>query len=67
MYYCLNERINCLPENEKRIVKLRYFDNLKIIEISNILGLPLSSVKSQLYRSLKKLGKLLEKEVVFYK
>lgn len=51
--------VNRLPEMQRQIIMLRYFQNYKIVEISNILKIPINSVKSSLYRSLNKLEKQL--------
>ena len=51
----LQEALNNLPDKEKAIVELRYFEDLKLEEISDILGENLSTVKSRLYRALDKL------------
>ncbi len=47
--------INILDEQEKIIVILRYFEDFKISDISNILSLNENTIKTKLYRSLKKL------------
>ena len=44
-----------LKDKEKAVVILRYFEDMKIDEIAEIFKSPVSSIKSILYRSLKKL------------
>lgn len=44
-----------LDERERTVVTLRYFEDMKLSEIVNVTGENLSTVKSILYRSLKKL------------
>lgn len=44
-----------LSYNEKSIILLRYFNDLELKEIAEIMDLNLSTVKSLLYRSLKKI------------
>lgn len=58
----LEEAMGHLSYNEKTIILLRYFNELELKEISTITGQNLSTVKSTLYRTLKKLKLLLEKE-----
>ena len=49
-----------LPEEDKLVVELRYFEDKKLEEIALILGENVSTVKSKLYRSLKKMRIMLE-------
>lgn len=51
-FFCFITNLN---KKEKEIVVLRYFYQLQLDEIAKILSKPLSTVKSCLYRSLKKL------------
>lgn len=44
-----------LDERERTVVTLRHFEDMKLSEIVNVTGENLSTVKSILYRSLKKL------------
>ena len=66
----LNQVINELPEKQKRVFQLKYFDDLKFREISEILELKESTLKSLYYSSVKyiennvvKIQPLLKKEV----
>lgn len=66
----LNEVINELPEKQKRVFQLKYFDNLKFREISEILEIKEGTLKSLYYASVKyieknvlKIQPLLKKEV----
>lgn len=60
----LLEQLDNLSEKEKSIIVLRYFEDRKLEEISAILGENINSVKSILYRGLKKLkGKLEEGDI----
>ena len=63
-YKCfdLEEALGHLSYNEKTIILLRYFNDLDLKEISTIMDQSLSTVKSTLYRTLKKLKILLEKK-----
>lgn len=58
----LEDALDHLSYNEKTIILLRFFNELELKEISVIMGQNLSTVKSTLYRALKKLKPLLEKE-----
>lgn len=48
----LREAIENLPEKYRSIIILRYFEDLKITEISQILDRNVNTVKTQLYRVL---------------
>lgn len=58
----LEAALGHLSYNEKTIILLRYFNELELKEISTIMGQNLSTVKSTLYRTLKKLKLILENE-----
>ncbi|HOQ37886.1 MAG TPA: RNA polymerase sigma factor [Acetivibrio sp.] len=47
--------LDSMPDNDKAVIQLKYFEDLKLDEIAYILGENLSTVKSRLYRGLKKL------------
>jgi RNA polymerase sigma-70 factor (ECF subfamily) len=51
----LHEALKNLDTKYKTIVTLKYFEDLTLKDISDILKLPLSTVKSHLYRGLEKL------------
>lgn len=51
----LRNALKLLPEEDKAVVELRYFEELKLGEIAELLNENLSTVKSRLYRGLKKL------------
>jgi len=44
-----------LNERERTVIILRYFEDMKLDEIAEILETPISTIKSILYRSLKKM------------
>ena len=59
----LQRAIDALPEKEKAVILLKYFEEKKLEEIAEILDENVSTVKSRLYRCLKKLrGSLSEEE-----
>lgn len=51
----MTRAMNSLTERERAVVILRYFEDKKLEDIAYILNANLSTVKSLLYRSLKKL------------
>lgn len=51
----LQEAINQLPPKYKTLIILRFFEDLKIDEIAEITGQNINTVKTRLYRALKKL------------
>ena len=51
----LHEAIDRLPEQEKTLIILRYFEDRQLAEIAEILQENLSTIKSRLYRTLGKL------------
>ena len=58
----LKEALDCLSPEDKMLVQLRYFEDLKLEQIAEILDANLNTVKSRLYRTLKKLRLHLEEE-----
>lgn len=56
----LRQALDLLPLKEKVIIELRFFEDMSLENIAEITGEPLSTVKSRLYRSLKKLRLTLE-------
>ena len=54
--------LNQLDHKSKTIIILRYFEDLKLEDIADIMGDNLNTVKARLYRSLKKLRLNLEAE-----
>ena len=56
----LLEAVMCLPEHERMVVTLRYFDNHSTKMISEITGRPIGTVTMQLSRAHGRLYKLLK-------
>ena len=54
------ELINALPEQNKTVIMLHYYEEMTLKEISKILDVNLSTVKSRLYAGLNKLKQSLE-------
>ena len=51
-----------LGEPDRTIVTLRYFEDLKLSEVALVVQMPLNSVKTRLYRALKRLRTTLEED-----
>jgi RNA polymerase sigma-70 factor (ECF subfamily) len=58
----LREAFNGLPEEQREVILMKEYQDLKFHEISDILGIPLSTVKSRMYLGLKTLRKLMENQ-----
>lgn len=56
----LQKAINTLEKKDRAVVVLRYFEDMKLEDIAEVLQENLSTVKSRLYRSMKKLRVELE-------
>lgn len=56
----VREAVDKLPEAARQVVLLVYFQGLKYREVSEILGIPTGTVKSQLHAALVKLNRLLQ-------
>ncbi|MFB9330338.1 RNA polymerase sigma factor [Paenibacillus aurantiacus] len=59
----IKESLDSLPEVQKEIITLRFFQDLKLQDIADIVSLPLGSVKTHLYNGLRKLKSRLHPEV----
>ncbi len=51
----LYKALNGLPGEDKAVIQLKYFEDMKLSEIAEVLGENVNTVKSRLYRGLKKL------------
>lgn len=58
----LQRALEAMPAKDKAVIELKYFEEFKLEEIAYILDENLSTVKSRLYRGLKKLRIQLEEE-----
>lgn len=56
----LHQAIEQLPEHYRKIIELRHFEELDYQEIGERLGLPLGTVKAQLFRARKALLEILK-------
>ncbi len=61
----LKDALNQLPENYRTIIILRYFEDLKITEVAEVLDKNVNTVKTQLYRALDLLRINLEKGGIY--
>lgn len=61
----LREAIQGLDETQKKLIHLKYFEDLKLEEIAGIMEMPLGTVKSQLHRIVKRLRIDLKEVEVF--
>lgn len=51
-----------LPETQRIALELRHFQDLSYHEMADVMGIPLNTVRSHLYRARRKLAELLEEE-----
>ncbi|MBW4875114.1 MAG: sigma-70 family RNA polymerase sigma factor, partial [Paeniclostridium sp.] len=51
----LEQALDRLPEEYKSIIMLRYFEDMKIEEIANVLQQNINTVKTKLYKGLRRL------------
>lgn len=61
----LHHLIETLNENEKSVVMLRFYADHTLREVSEILDIPIGTVKTILYRSLDKLRLQMKKEDIY--
>lgn len=59
----LKRALDAMSEEDKAVIELKYFEDRTLSEIAEILGENLNTVKSRLYRGLKKLRLELSEEV----
>ncbi|HEX7057007.1 MAG TPA: RNA polymerase sigma factor SigW [Bacilli bacterium] len=58
----VRKAINTLPQKYKAVVVLRYLQDLSLQEISEILGLPVTTIKTRVHRGREYLRKKLEED-----
>ena len=56
----LQRALDALPKKDKAIIILKYFEDKRLEEIAEILNENINTVKSRLYRTMKKLRSVLE-------
>ena len=52
--------IEKLPEAQRQVLMLRYYSNLKFVEIANLLGCPLNTALGRMHKATLKLKQLME-------
>lgn len=52
--------ISQLPENQRQVVMLRYYSELKFVEIAKILGCPLNTALGRVHKAMIKLKQLMD-------
>jgi RNA polymerase sigma factor (sigma-70 family) len=56
----LSRAIAQLPENQRQVLMLRYYSNLKFVEIAKMLGCPLNTALGRMHKAVTKLRQLME-------
>ena len=59
----LQRALDTLPKQDKAVVILRFFEEMKLEEIADILEENVNTVKSKLYRSLRKLRSVIGEDI----
>jgi len=55
----LRKMIDLLPENQRQVLVLRYYSNLKFVEIAEILGCPLNTALGRMHKAILKLRQMM--------
>jgi RNA polymerase sigma-70 factor (ECF subfamily) len=58
----LKRAIEKLPENQKQVLLLRYYSNLKFVEIAEMLGCPLNTALGRVHKAILKLRQVMSEE-----
>jgi RNA polymerase sigma factor (sigma-70 family) len=56
----LKRAIEQLPESQKQVLMLRYYGNLKFVEIAQMLGCPLNTALGRMHKAMLKLKELMD-------
>src|SRR4051812_36575349 len=56
----LRKAIEQLPESQRQVLMLRYYSNLKFVEIAEMLGCPLNTALGRMHKAMLKLKQLME-------
>lgn len=54
--------LNCLPRQQREVFLLRFVEEMSLLEIADVLGLKVGSVKAQLFRALANIRKQLKEK-----
>jgi RNA polymerase sigma-70 factor (ECF subfamily) len=60
----LRRAIDQLPEAQRQVLMLRYYSNLKFVEIAQMLGCPLNTALGRMFKANQKLRQLMEQPTV---
>jgi RNA polymerase sigma-70 factor (ECF subfamily) len=55
----LRKAIDLLPENQRQVLVLRYYGNLKFVDIAEILGCPLNTALGRMHKAILKLRQIM--------
>jgi RNA polymerase sigma-70 factor (ECF subfamily) len=56
----LRAAIEKLPEVQRQVLMLRYYSNLKFVEIADLMGCPLNTALGRMHKAVLKLRQLME-------
>lgn len=56
----LKRAIEQLPENQRQVVLLRYYSNMKFVDIAQMLGCPLNTALGRMHKAMQKLKQLMD-------
>jgi RNA polymerase sigma-70 factor (ECF subfamily) len=56
----LMRAIQQLPENQRQVLLLRYYSDLKFVEIAEMLGCPLNTALGRMHKAMNKLKQMME-------
>ena len=60
----LRRAIDQLPEAQRQVLMLRYYSNMKFVEIAQLLGCPLNTALGRMFKANQKLRQLMEQPAV---
>jgi len=60
----LKRAIERLPESQRQVLMMRYYGNLKFVDIAHALGCPLNTALGRMHKAMLKLKELMEIEEV---
>ena len=58
----LRRAIEKLPETQRQVLMLRYYSNLKFVEIAELMGCPLNTALGRMHKAVLKLRQLMEEK-----
>src|SRR5687768_2625988 len=56
----LREAIDRLPQNQRQVLMLRYYGNLKFVDIAEMVGCPLNTALGRMHKAMMKLKQIME-------